>query len=131
MGSKVYVGNLSYNATEGDLVAAFTQIGEVRNTKIIYDRDTGRPRGFAFVEMTNDADAERAITELAGTLIQGRAIYVSEAHDSRGGARPNGGNRNFGNGPGHQDYDERPSNKPSGNDRRRQSGDDFGGPWRR
>jgi cold-inducible RNA-binding protein len=86
MGKRLYVGNLSYSTTEADLRDAFAATGEeVAETKIVLDRDTGRPRGFAFVEMATDAGAQKAIETLNGKELQGRAIAVSEARERSGG----------------------------------------------
>src|SRR5947208_10568746 len=80
MGTRLYVGNLSYNVTEGELRDVFAEGGRnVVEVKIVLDRDTGRPRGFAFVEMGSDADASAAIETLSGRQVQGRPISVSEA----------------------------------------------------
>jgi len=101
MAKKLYVGNLSYNMTEEDLRNAFTPVGEVQSVKIITDAATGRSKGFGFVEMTNDEDADKAITTLNGTNVMDRAINVSEARPmtDRGGrgGRPGGkgGQRRF------------------------------------
>ncbi len=84
----IYVGNLSYDATEADLRAAFEEFGQVADVNVITDRETGRPRGFAFVEMANDAEAEAAIEALNLKEIAGRAVTVNEARpreDRRGG----------------------------------------------
>jgi len=82
MGKKLYVGNLSYTTTETELRDAFAATGhEVSEAKIVLDRDTGRPRGFAFVEMTTEAGAQNAIAELNGRDLQGRQIAVSEARE--------------------------------------------------
>jgi RNA recognition motif-containing protein len=75
---KIYVGNLSWDATDADLNELFSQFGSVQSTAVISDRDTGRSRGFAFVEM-DDADANTAIAELDGHELQGRALRVNEA----------------------------------------------------
>jgi RNA recognition motif-containing protein len=80
MGTRLYVGNLSYNVTEPELRDVFAEGGRnVVEVKIVMDRDTGRPRGFAFVEMGSDDEATQAIQSLTGREIQGRAINVSEA----------------------------------------------------
>src|ERR1043166_4950222 len=80
MGTRLYVGNLSYNVTEGALRDVFAEGGRnVVEVKIVMDRDTGRPRGFAFVEMGSDDEANGAISSLTGREIQGRPINVSEA----------------------------------------------------
>lgn len=94
MGTRLYVGNLSYNVTEPELRDAFAEEGRnVVEVKIVMDRDTGRPRGFAFVEMGSDQEASAAISSLTGREIQGRAINVSEARERapRGGGGGGGG----------------------------------------
>jgi RNA recognition motif-containing protein len=102
MGKRLYVGNLSYSTTETDLRDAFTATGhEVAEVKLVLDRDTGRPRGFAFVEMTTDAGALNAIENLNGKDLQGRSIAVSEARERTGGGGGGGGSRGgFGGGGG-------------------------------
>lgn len=79
MGKKLYVGNLPYTATEEELQQAFSRFGSVGSVKLITDRDTGRSKGFAFVEMTNDNEAADAISGLNGKDLGGRALTVSEA----------------------------------------------------
>jgi len=96
MSKKLYVGNLSYNITEDEIKDAFAPFGEVQSVKIITDAATGRSKGFGFVEMANDEDADKAITSLNGTTVMERAINVSEARPQterggRGGSRPGGG----------------------------------------
>jgi RNA recognition motif-containing protein len=76
---KIYVGNLSFNTTESDLRDVFAEFGEVSETTLITDRDTGRPRGFGFVEMRNDQEAREAIAALDGKDVGGRTIKVNEA----------------------------------------------------
>jgi RNA recognition motif-containing protein len=75
----IYVGNLSYKATEDDLKAAFSRFGEVTSVTIIKDKFTGQSKGFGFVEMTSRENGEKAIKELDGTPLQGREIKVNEA----------------------------------------------------
>ena len=100
MSKRIFVGNLSYQTTESDLTTLFEQAGEVESASIITDRDSGRSKGFAFVEMGNEA-AEKAITQFNGAELNGRALTVNEARpreerSSRGGH--NGGRRGFGGG---------------------------------
>ncbi|MCX6591736.1 MAG: RNA-binding protein [Acidobacteria bacterium] len=97
--TNIFVGNLSYQTGEADLEAAFAQYGAVERVSIVRDRDTGQPRGFAFVEMTNGNEAQNAIASLNGRELNGRAINVNEARprEERGGG--GGGNR-FGGGGG-------------------------------
>jgi cold-inducible RNA-binding protein len=100
MGKRLYVGNLSYSTTEADLRDAFVATGhEVAEVKLVLDRDTGRPRGFGFVEMSTDAGAQNAIETLNGKDLQGRAIAVSEARERTGGGG-GGGRGGFGGGRG-------------------------------
>ena len=99
MGTRLYVGNLSYNVTEPELKEVFGENGRnVKEVKVVADRDTGRPRGFAFVEMTTDAEAAQAIETLNGREIQGRPINVSEARERA--PRSGGGGGGFGGGGG-------------------------------
>ena len=87
----IYVGNLSYNATEADLRAAFEQYGAVSSTSVIMDKMTGRSRGFGFVEMSNNAEGQKAIEALNKADLCGRAMRVNEARpktdEGRGGGR--------------------------------------------
>lgn len=96
----IYVGNLSYQTTQQDLEAAFAAYGQVDTVNIIRDRDTGQSRGFAFVEMAVDADAENAIRGLNGAQLDGRSLKVVEAQprEARGGG--GGGGRRQGGGGG-------------------------------
>jgi len=92
MGRKLFVGNLSFDTTESDLESFFGEIGACASVAVITDRDTGRSRGFGFVEMSSDQDAERAVSALNGRELQGRSLNVSEARErSSGGGRGPGG----------------------------------------
>jgi len=94
MAKKIYVGNMSYDTTESTLRELFAAHGEVVSVSVITDRDTGRPRGFAFVEMASDTAANAAISAIDGQAIDGRTLKVNEARPpvSRGGGdRPYGG----------------------------------------
>ena len=95
MTQKVYVGNLSYNTTEGTLRTLFAEYGEIESVNMITDRDTGRPKGFAFVEMTTEQAAQAAISALNGKSIDDREIKVDKANPpadrGRRDARPSGG----------------------------------------
>ena len=82
---KIFVGNLSYQTTQDDLQAAFAAYGTVEQVSIVTDRDTGQPRGFAFVEMSNRSEAEAAITNLNGAEMNGRALNVNEARPKPAG----------------------------------------------
>ena len=94
----IYVGNLSFGVTEDSLRAAFEAYGRVDRVSVVTDRDTGQPRGFGFVEMGNDAEGNRAISELNGRELDGRTLNVNEARpkDDRGGGGGGGGGRNKG-----------------------------------
>jgi len=91
MAKKLYVGNLSYNVTEDSLKDVFAAIGEVQSVRIITDAATGRSKGFGFVEMAVDEDAEKAIATLNGTAVLDRTINVSEARPQTDRPRPSGG----------------------------------------
>ncbi|MEO6747125.1 MAG: RNA-binding protein [Caldimonas sp.] len=94
MGNKLYVGNLSYNIRDDDLQQAFAQYGSVSSAKVMMDRDTGRSKGFGFVEMGSDPEAQAAINGMNGQALDGRAIVVNEARPRE--ERPGG----FGGGGG-------------------------------
>ena len=100
MGKKLYVGNLSYRMTDSDLEQLFASHGSVTSAQVIMDRDTGRSKGFGFVEMGSDQDATAAITALNGKEIEGRSLTVNEARpkEDRGGG--GGGGRGAGGGGG-------------------------------
>jgi RNA recognition motif-containing protein len=101
MGKRLYVGNLSYNMTDGELQQVFAAHGTVERAEVVMDRDTGRSRGFGFVEMSNDTEATAAIDALNGADVDGRPLTVNEARpkmDSRGGG--GGGPRRGGGGGG-------------------------------
>jgi RNA recognition motif-containing protein len=101
MGKRLYVGNLSYSVTETDLRAAFEAEGcEVVEVKIVMDRETGRPRGFAFVEMSTEQAATQAIQNLNGRELQGRAVTINEARERTGGGGGGGGYGGRGGGGG-------------------------------
>ncbi len=98
MGKKLYVGNLTYNVNESDLEALFTPFGTVQSAQIIVDRDTNRSKGFGFVEMGSDAEAQAAIQGLDGRDHDGRNLTVNEAKPRE--ARPGGGGGYGGGGGG-------------------------------
>ena len=104
MGNKLFVGNLSFDATENDLQDLFAQAGPVNSVNIMQDRATGRARGFGFVEMASDADAEKAISMFNGKDFQGRALTVNEARprEERGGGGGGGGGYRGGGGGGYR-----------------------------
>ena len=85
MGNKLYVGNLGYGLGDSDLEKLFTTYGSVRSAQVIKDRDTGRSKGFGFVEMGSDQEAQAAITALNGKEIDGRTLVVNEARPKEGG----------------------------------------------
>jgi cold-inducible RNA-binding protein len=93
--TNIFVGNLSYQTTQEELYAAFSAYGSVERVNIVTDRDSGQPRGFAFVEMTERRDAETAIAKLNGADLNGRALNVNEARP-----KPTGGGGGFGGGRG-------------------------------
>lgn len=85
MSNKLYVGNLPFTTTEDELRSVFQRHGSVDSVNVITDRETGRPRGFAFVEMSESSAAQDAIRALDGTELGGRSLRVNEAQDKRGG----------------------------------------------
>ena len=101
MGKKLYIGNLSYTTTDESLAQAFSQFGNVESAKIIMDRESGRSKGFGFVEMSTDEEAQQAVSQMDGQNVDGRALKVSEARPQEGGPRNGGGGRGgFGAGGG-------------------------------
>ncbi|MBL8032167.1 MAG: RNA-binding protein [Leptospiraceae bacterium] len=112
----IYVGNLAYSVTDDQLVQAFSEFGTVNSAKMIMDRETGRAKGFAFVEMANKADGIKAIAAMNGRELNNRAIVVNEARPREersgggggGGYRGgNGGNRGGGRGGNRGGYNDR------------------------
>ena len=89
--TNIFVGNLSYAVTQEDLLATFSQYGNVERVNVVMDRDSGQPRGFAFVEMTNANDAQTAIAQLNGAELHGRAMNVNEARPKAAGKPARGG----------------------------------------
>jgi RNA recognition motif-containing protein len=106
MGSKLYVGNLNYNTTSSELEQLFAQHGTVQSAEVISDRDTGRSKGFGFVQMGSDEEAQAAITAMNGQEIGGRTLTVNEAKPREdrprggGGGGGRGGRGGFGGGGG-------------------------------
>src|SRR3954469_20265083 len=100
MGNKLYVGNLAYSVRDDDLQQAFAQYGTVSSAKVMMDRDTGRSKGFGFVEMGSDAEAQSAINGMNGQALDGRALVVNEARprEERPGGFGGGGGRSGGGG---------------------------------
>jgi hypothetical protein len=102
MGNKLYVGNLAYSVRDEDLNQAFAQFGTVTSAKVMMDRDTGRSKGFGFVEMGSDAEAQAGINGMNGQALDGRALVVNEARprEERPGGFGGGGGRSGGFGGG-------------------------------
>jgi len=102
MGNKLYVGNLAYSVRDENLQEAFGQYGTVTSAKVMMDRDTGRSKGFGFVEMGSDAEAQAAINGMNGQALEGRAIVVNEARprEERPGGFGGGSRGGFGGGGG-------------------------------
>jgi hypothetical protein len=111
MGNKLYVGNLAYSVRDDSLHEAFSQFGSVTSAKVMMDRETGRSKGFGFVEMGSDAEAQAAINGMNGQALEGRAIVVNEARPreerpggfgggGRGGYGGSGGGGSYGGGGG-------------------------------
>lgn len=98
--TNIFVGNLSYQTRQDELESAFGAYGAVERVSVVTDRDTGQPRGFAFVEMTNQSEANNAIEGLNGSDLNGRAMNVNEARPRE----DRGGNRSFGNRGGNGGY---------------------------
>jgi RNA recognition motif-containing protein len=100
MSSRLYVGNLSYNTTDESLRNAFEQFGDVVDVKVMVDRDTGRSRGFGFVEMGSPEAAKKAISSMDGADLDGRTLRVNEAEERRSGGGGGGGGGGRGGGGG-------------------------------
>ncbi|OGQ84843.1 MAG: RNA-binding protein [Deltaproteobacteria bacterium RIFCSPLOWO2_12_FULL_57_22] len=106
MGNKLYVGGLPYSVTEGQLEEIFSKHGTVQSARVISDKFTGRSRGFGFVEMGSDAEAQKAIEALNGTELEGRTLVVNEARPqerTQGGPGGGGGGRRPRSGGGGRD----------------------------
>lgn len=99
--TNIFVGNLSYQTSQDELHTLFAQYGNVERVNVVTDRDTGQPRGFAFVEMTDAREAETAIAQLNGSELRGRALNVNEARPKAPGG---GGRGGFGGGGGRGGY---------------------------
>ena len=99
MGTKLYVGNLSFNTTENELQELFAQAGAVQEVTLMQDKFTGKSRGFAFITMGSDEDAQNAISKFNGQTVEGRALTVNEARP-REPRPPGGGGRGYGGGGG-------------------------------
>src|SRR6266567_2401369 len=99
MGTKLYIGNLSFNTTENELQELFSQAGAVQEVTLMQDKFTGKSRGFAFVTMGSEQDAQNAISKLNGQTVEGRPLTVNEARP-REARPPGGGGRGYGGGGG-------------------------------
>jgi RNA recognition motif-containing protein len=106
MGKKLYVGNLAYSVRDNDLEQAFGEFGSIVSAKVMMERDTGRSKGFGFVEMGTDAEALAAVEAMNGHSLQGRALTVNEARPPRsgGGGYGGGGGGGYGGGGGGGGY---------------------------
>ena len=100
MGKKLYVGNLSYEVNDSELQQMFEPYGTVQSAQVIMDRDTGRSKGFGFVEMGSDQEAQAAIAALSGKQVGGRSLTVNEAKPKEGGGGGRGGYGGGGSGGG-------------------------------
>jgi RNA recognition motif-containing protein len=100
MGKKIYVGNLAYGISDSDLEQLFASHGTVQSAQVIMDRDTGRSKGFGFVEMGSDQEAQAAIEALNGKEVEGRNLTVNEARPKEGGGGGRGGYGGGGGGRG-------------------------------
>lgn len=130
METKLYVGNLSYDATEEELKTLFSQAGAVQSVAIIKDRETGRSKGFAFIEMSNQTEAQAAISQLNGKQYRDRALTVNIARprEERGGFGGGGGYGRGGGGGGGGGYGRGGGGgRPGGGNRDRRGGNDRGG----
>ena len=95
VGNKLYVGNLAYSVRDDSLLQAFSQFGHVASAKVMMDRETGRSKGFGFVEMGSDAEAQAAINGMNGQALEGRAVVVNEARPREESAAGGGGGRRW------------------------------------
>ena len=122
MGNKLYVGNLPYSVRDGDLEQSFGQFGTVTSAKVMMERDTGRSKGFGFVEMASDAEAQAAISGMNGQALGGRSLVVNEARpmEPRPPRSGGGGGGGYGGGGGGGGYG-------GGGGGRREGGGGYGG----
>ena len=135
MGKKLYVGNLPYSVRDGDLEQAFGQFGSVTSAKVMMERDTGRSKGFGFVEMGTDEEAQSAINGMNGQPLGGRSVVVNEARPmeerpprSGGGGYGGGGRREGGGESGFRSpYGSGPRGGGNGGGGRREGGGGYGG----
>jgi cold-inducible RNA-binding protein len=101
MGTKLYVGNLSFNTTENELQELFSQAGTVQEVTLMQDKFTGKSRGFAFVTMSSEEDAQNAISKFNGQTVEGRPLTVNEARPREPRPPGGGGGRGYGGGGGY------------------------------
>ncbi|QCB47698.1 RNA-binding protein [Hydrogenophaga sp. PAMC20947] len=136
MGNKLYVGNLPYTVRDEDLQQSFSEFGSVSSAKVMMERDTGRSKGFGFVEMGNDAEAQAAIEGMNGQSLGGRSLVVNEARPMEarpprtggfGGPRGGGGGGGFGGGGGGGGGEGGGFRSPYGGGGRRDGGGGGGG----
>ena len=114
MSTKLYVGNISFNTSNSDLEQMFGKVGTVLSTNIIEDRDTGRSRGFGFVEMSSKEEAENAIASFNGTEVDGRELLVNEAKPRENSGGGGGGRGGYGGGGGNRGGGGRGGNRGGG-----------------
>jgi cold-inducible RNA-binding protein len=100
MGKRLYVGNLPFGITDQDLGSIFAEVGQVVSAKVVMDRDTGRSKGFGFVEMNTDEEAAKAISQFNGGELEGRQLKINEARPMEPRTGGGGGGRGFGGGGG-------------------------------
>ncbi len=128
MGNKLYVGNLPYSVRDGDLEQSFGQFGSVTSAKVMMERDTGRSKGFGFVEMANDAEAQAAISGMNGQPLGGRSLVVNEARPMEPRPpRSGGGGYGGGGGGGGGGYGGGGGGNYGGGGGRREGGGGYGG----
>ncbi len=132
MGNKLYVGNLPYSVRDGDLEQSFGQFGTVTSAKVMMERDTGRSKGFGFVEMASDAEAQAAISGMNGQALGGRSLVVNEARPMeprppRSGGGGGGGGYGGGGGGGGGGYGGGGGGGGYGGGGRREGGGGYGG----
>jgi hypothetical protein len=132
MGNKLYVGNLPYSVRDSDLEQAFGQFGAVTSAKVMMERETGRSKGFGFVEMASDAEAQAAINGMNGQPLGGRSVVVNEARPMesrppRSGGYGGGGGGGYGGGGGGGGYGGGGSGGGGGGGRREGGGGGYGG----
>ena len=128
MGNKLYVGNLPYSVRDGDLEQSFGQFGTVTSAKVMMERDTGRSKGFGFVEMSSDAEAQAAVTGMNGQPLGGRSLVVNEARPMEPRApRSGGGGYGGGGGGGYGGGGREGGGGYGGGGGRREGGGGYGG----